>query len=154
MKHLLTAGAALLLLEAAAIACSCIDTDDPAELRRYASETAERAVALVEVEVVSPYDAATGAGEVMRVVHTVAGQAPITFRIPRGHFPSSASCDIDYRAGQRDEVILYPVPDPAAGGLPAFRTSGLCTTHLLDKAPFRETLVAAIQRKEARGERG
>lgn len=145
--------AGLVAFESAAIACSCVNTDDPAELRRFAAETAERAVALVEVEVVRPYNPSTGQGEVMRVVRTIAGQAPATFRIPRTHVPSSASCDIEYRAGQRDEVILYPAPD-SAGAIPAFRTSGLCTDHLLDKAVFRDVLIERLQRAAAPAERG
>jgi hypothetical protein len=154
MRYALLGAAALLAAETAAIACSCVDTDDPAELRRYAAETAERAVALVEVEVVTPYNPATGEGEVMRVVRTIAGKAPATFRIPRGNFPSSASCDEDYRAGQRDEVVLYSAPPGAAASMPAYRTSGLCTNHLLDKAEFRNVLIDRLGGNHDSGERG
>jgi hypothetical protein len=154
MRYALLAAAALLGVEAAALACSCVDTDDPVELRRYAAETAERAVAFVEVEVVTPYNPATGEGEVMRVVRTIAGKAPATFRIPRGNFPSGASCDEDYRAGQRDEVILYPAPPGAGASMPAYRTSGLCTNHLLDKAEFRNALIDRLRGNGEPAERG
>ena len=151
MRKILLAAAVVTAVESAALACSCIDTDDPVELRRYAAQSAEKALALVEVEVVSPYNHATGEGEVMRVVRTFAGQAPATFQIPRSNFASGASCDEDYRAGQRDEVILYPVTGITAGRMPAYRTSGLCTNHLLDKAAFRNEL---IEKLGSSGERG
>ena len=154
MRYLTLAAAAILSLETAAIACSCINTDDPVELRRLAGETAKDAVALVEVEVVRPYDRTTGEGETMRVVRVLAGNAPASFRVPRTHPPSSASCDIDYRARQRDEVILYPATGSAPSSPPAFRTSGLCSDHLLDKPEFRNTLIMQLQARSGRGERG
>jgi hypothetical protein len=45
MKHFGLAAAALVGLEAAALACSCLATDDPAELRRLASDAAQNAIA-------------------------------------------------------------------------------------------------------------
>lgn len=154
MRYSILAAAALLAMEAAAIACSCINTDDPVELRRFAANAAEEAVAVVEVEALTAYGPARG-GEQMRVVRTLAGQAPAQFRIERRGSPSSASCDIVYRVGDRDVVILYPASSTPAG-LPAYRTSGLCMDHLLDKPVFRDTLIEAIGTpSEGRvGERG
>lgn len=154
MRYSLLAAAALLGMEAAAIACSCINTDDPVELRRFAANAANEALAVVEVEALTAYEATQG-GEQMRVVRTLAGTAPAQFRVERRGFPSSASCDIAYRVGDRDVVILYPASS-ANGSLPTYRTSGLCMDHLLDKPVFRDTLIEAIGTpSEGRvGERG
>lgn len=151
MKYLAIAAAAVLAFEGAALACSCIATDDPAELKRFAIEAAEDAVALVEVEVLTSY-AATRTGERMRVVRTLAGSAPSEFAVHRRGPPSSASCDVDYTPGQRSLVILYRSP-AATAAVPAYRTSGLCSVHLLDKAVFRDTLRDRIG-ASAGGERG
>ena len=142
---------ALLAIESAAIACSCIATDDPAELRKLAGEAAKDAIALVEVETMSAYDSTTAAGEVMKVTAVHGGTAPERFRIERGAFPSSASCDILYEPGQKTLVILYQ--STAHGALPFFRTSGLCTAHLLERPVFRDELVR-LMRGSARGQRG
>ena len=143
MKFWTIGAAALIALEGAAIACSCINTDDPAELRKLAAETVANAVALVEVEAVSGYNQATGAGEVMRVTRTLAGAAPDRFRIERRNFPSGASCDVEYSAGQRATVLLYQ--SAAHGPVPIYRTSGLCTVHLLDKPVFRDELLRLMR---------
>lgn len=151
MRYPAIAVAALLAFESAALACSCIATDDPAELKRFGSEAAEGAVALVEVEALTSYEA-TRMGEQMRVVRTLAGSAPAKFRIERGPSPSSASCDVLYREGERSVVILYPSSAPAAG-LPTYRTSGLCSVHLLDKPVFRDAVTDGIGAPTG-GERG
>ena len=153
MRLSLVAAAALVAFDSAALACSCIATDDPAELKRFAAEAAADAVALVEVEIVRPYDHATGQGEVMRVIRTIAGEAATTFQVPRQRFPSSASCDIEFRAGQRELLILYPTAGSAAA-TPAYRISGLCTDHLLDKPVYRDAVIDAIGRKAQPGDRG
>lgn len=152
MRLSLVAAGALLALESAALACSCISTDDPAELKRFAAEASEGAVALVEVEVLSPYDRATGRGEVLRVVQTLAGRAPLTFQVPRAGPPFGASCDLELRAAQREVLILYPSA-ASPNDAPAFRISGLCTDHLLEKPVFRNALIRHIGGSRA-GERG
>jgi hypothetical protein len=145
-------GAALLLAaEAAALACSCLATDDPAELQRLAAESGRDAVALVEVEALTSYDS-TGEGERMRVIRVLAGTAPALFRIERRRPPSSASCDIEYSAGERSVVILYPAASAESGA--TYRTSGLCTDHLLDKPVFLDAVAREIGAVERAGERG
>ena len=144
--------AAAVAMEGVAIACSCLATDDPAELRRMAEETAQGAVALVEVEALTSF-AETGTGEQVHVVRLIAGTAPVRFQIQRGSHPSSGSCDILYERGQRDVVILYPATG-ATGGTTAYRTSGLCTDLLLDKPVFRDTVAARIGAALGNGERG
>ena len=141
--------AALLMAPTAALACSCIATGDPAELKRLAAESAPNALAVVEAEALTAFQPATGSGERMRVVRTLAGQAPATFTIERGPTPSSASCDILYSVGQRTLLILYPARGSA--GAVTYAVSGLCTEHLLEKPEFRDALIDAIA---GRGERG
>ena len=142
MRHLLIAAAALIGVEAAALACSCIATDDPAELRRFAADAAENAIAVVEAEALTSYEA-TRTGETMQVTRIIAGNTPVRFTVQRHGFPSSASCDVLYKRGERAVMILYPATAPAAG--PAtFRISGLCTVHLLDKPVFLEALIKAV----------
>lgn len=150
MKKWIIAGAAVVAMETAAIACSCIATDDPVELQRFASRAAEDAVALVEAEALTSFEA-TRTGERMRVVNVLAGSAPAEFRIERGASPSSASCDVLYRVGERATVILYPAALPS-GGLPTYRTSGLCSVHMLDKPVYRDTIIRSIA--ASGGERG
>ena len=153
MKLWMAAAAALVSLEAAAIACSCIATDDPAELRKLAVETAKSAVALVEVETVVPFHESSGAGDRMRVLRTLAGRAPGEFRVERGPFPSSASCDHLFDKGQRSTVILYPSAQ-ARGAIPTYRISSLCTGLLLDRPVFRDELARRIRAATVPGERG
>lgn len=147
MRNWLIAPVALVALETAALACSCLATDDPAELRRLAPDAAQGAVALVEVETVQSYAESNGAGEQVRVVRTIAGSAPPRFRVQRTHLPSSASCDILYEPDERYVMILYP----AAGS--TYRVSGLCTAHLLDKPAFVDAVTELIGPGRA-GERG
>ena len=153
MRYSVLAVAAALAIETAALACSCLATDDPAQLRELAADAAENAIALVEAEALTSYQA-TGTGERMRVQRTIAGRAPAEFLIERRGIPSSASCDVLYETGQRTVVILYP-SDTTAGALPVYRTSGLCTVHLLDKPVFRDAVAAGIGPAPANGgERG
>ena len=154
MRYLPILAAGLLAVETAAIACSCINTDDPAELQRFARDAAEGAVAVVEVEAHTAYQPG-GMGEHMQVLRTLAGTAPAQFMIERGPNPSSASCDILYSPGQRDTVILYPATT-ANAAMPVYRTSGLCSQHLLEKPLYRDTLIDAIGTADpaVAGERG
>ena len=150
MKTWIIAAAALVATETAAIACSCIATDDPAELQRFGAQAAEDAVALVEAEALTSFEASR-TGERMRVVNVLAGTAPAEFRIERGASPSSASCDVLYSVGERAVVILYPAASSSAG-LPTYRTSGLCSVHMLDKPVYRDTVIRTIA--AGGGERG
>ena len=151
MRLGLYAAAALLALESAALACSCINTDDPVELKRFAAQAAEDAVALVEVEALTSYEG-TGTGEQMKVIRTLAGSAPGQFRIERRGIPGSASCDVLYREGERAVVILYSSSE-AGDGLATYRTSGLCMVHMLDKPIFLDTVRDRIG-TPAQGDRG
>ena len=154
MKFPLLFAAGVLAIESAALACSCLATDDPAELQRIATESAREAVALVEVEALTSFEHGRG-GEQMKVVRTLAGSAPAQFRIERGPHPSSASCDILYAPGQRDVVILYPAASQQSA-TPVYRTSGLCSQHLLEKPFFRDAVIEAMEPSGSivSGERG
>ena len=146
--------AALLTAERAAIACSCMDTDDPVELRKLATEVANDAVAMVEVETILTFEESKGAGDRMRVVRTlVGGNLPAEFRVARGQFPSSASCDLLFEKGQRDVVLLFASPAMASTE-PTYRLSGLCTAHMLDKKVFRDEVARLMNERLGRGERG
>lgn len=150
MRYFILAAAAIVAAETAAIACSCIATDDPTELRRFAADAAQGAVALVEAEALTSFEA-TRTGERMRVVRTLAGNAPAEFTIERGASPSSASCDVLYNVGDRALVILYPSQGSSAG--PVYRTSGLCSVHMLEKPVYRDELIRNMSRLP-RPERG
>lgn len=152
MNKLAFAIGSLMLLESAALACSCLATDDPAQLEKLGASAAEDAVALVEAEALTSFEQ-TGAGERMKVVRVLAGTAPKQFIVERGPSPSSASCDVLYRVGERALVILYPSPGPTDGPT-TFRTSGLCTVHMLDKPAFRDRLIEKLGGPPRRGERG
>ena len=143
MKVWTMVAAAAFALPTAAYACSCVASDDPVELKRYAGDAATNAIALVEAETLTVYQQG-GPGETMRVVRTLAGNAPTDFRIERGRFPSSASCDILYEKGQKALIILFPPEKPASG---VYRTSGLCTGMMLDKPAFRDELVRILASK-------
>ncbi|HEY0164020.1 MAG TPA: hypothetical protein VGB39_01465 [Sphingomicrobium sp.] len=153
MKFWPLAAASLIAAESAAVACSCLNTDDPIELRKLAADAAKDAVAMVEVETIVSFAESKGAGDRMRVVRTLVGSGlPGEFRVARGGFPSSASCDLLFEKGQRDVVLLYaPV---SARGEPAFRISGLCTAHLLDKKIFRDEVARLMAARASKGERG
>ena len=154
MRYWMLAAAALVAAETAAIACSCLSTDGPAELKALAPDAARDAVAMVEVETVLTFAESKGAGDRMRVVQRLAGVAvPAEFRVARGEFPSGASCDLLFDTGQRDVVLLYPAPG-SPGAEPTYRISGLCTAHLLDKAPFRDEVARLMAARGGLGERG
>ena len=155
MKLWIAAAAALLSVPTAALACSCLATEDPVELRNLAPEAAKNALALVEVETLVPFAESKGAGDRMRIVRILAGAAEPEFRVERGHFPSSASCDLLFERGQRGTIILYPAAPRATGdGLPTYRISGLCTGHLLDQPVLRGEIIRLIGNEAAPHERG
>lgn len=146
------AAAALLSAPTAALACSCLATDDPQQLSSLAAETAKGAVALVEAETLTTYHDSNGAGEQMRIVRTIAGAAQGEFRVARGDMPSSASCDLMPDRGQRLVLILYPATNRSVSS-PVYRISGLCTGVLLEKPIFRDAISRSIAGVQA-GERG
>ena len=150
MKLWTLMAAASLAVPAAAYACSCVASEDPAELRQFAADTAKSALALVEAETVTAFDQGTKVGETMRVTRALAGPAPASFRIERGPFTSGASCDVLYEKGQKALVILYAPSAPAPG---VYRTSGLCTSLLLEQPAFRDELIRQLSLK-SRPERG
>jgi hypothetical protein len=137
---------ALLALPSAAIACSCMNTDDPAQLRELAEDAHRGAVALAEVEAITGYESAKNAGETVRVTRTFAGQVPANFQIERREFASGASCDDILQPGQKRLVLLFPVTGSAN-----YRMSGLCTNLLLEKPAFREAVAARIGHAGERG---
>ena len=150
MKVWPAAAAALVAIETAAVACSCLATTDPVELKQLAPDAARNAVALVEVETVVPYQDSNGTGDTMRVIRTLAGTAAGEFRVERRHIPSGASCDLLFDKGQRDIVILYP-STRQVGSEPTYRISGLCTDHLLDQPVFRAEIERLIGKVGERG---
>ena len=154
MKHWLIGAAALVGIEAVALACSCINTDDPAQLRRIAADAAKNAIAVVEAEALTSFEA-TRTGEQMRITRIIAGNAPVHFKLERQELPSSASCDVLYNVGDRAVMILYPATGSTAGTA-LFRPSGLCTVHLLDKPIFLKAVIDAVGSvgRRTRGERG
>ena len=148
---LLLAALAIAAAEGVAYACSCLATDDPAQLQAFAADAANGAIAIVDAEALTAFQA--GAGERMAVRKTLAGSAPSEFQVERGPMPSGASCDDLYQVGQRKVVILYPARG-AAGATAVFRTSGLCTNLLLEKQVFRDAVTRHIGGAPNNGERG
>ena len=132
--------------ESAALACSCLPPPtDPAQQRLHAREAARGALALVEVDLVSPYDRRLGRGERLRVRRTLAGRAPALFEVDRHHPPSSASCDVEFRRGARTWVVLYA--PRMRGRTIRYRVSASCTGYMLADAAFRRELAAQMRRR-------
>jgi hypothetical protein len=147
MRRILAALLLFLAAEGAASACSCVATRDPQELRRLAKDGARNALALVEVDVISGYDALRRRGERLRVRRTLAGRVPASIEVERPHPPSSASCALELQKGQRTFLILYPPTVQRWLGGRRHRVSGLCTANLLSQPVFRAELVEAIGRR-------
>lgn len=132
--------------EGAALACSCIrPPTDPAQQRIHAREVARGALALVEVELVAPYDERTGRGERLRVRRTLAGRAPAVFEVERVLVPSSASCDVEFQRGARTWVVLYA--PRMRGRAVRYRVSASCTGYMLAGPAFRAELAAQMRRR-------
>ncbi|HEX8449443.1 MAG TPA: hypothetical protein VF652_07620 [Allosphingosinicella sp.] len=145
MPRLLLALLLALAGESAALACSCLPPPtDPAQQRERAREVARGALALVEVELVAPYDQRLGRGERLRVRRTLAGRAPAVFEVERHHPPSSAACDVEFGAGQRTWVVLYA--PQMKGRAIRYRVSASCTGYMLAGAAFRAELAARMRR--------
>ena len=132
--------------ESAALACSCIrPPTDPAQQRVHAREVARGALALVEVELIAPYDERMGRGERLRVRRTLAGRAPALFEVERNHAPSSASCDVEFQRGARAWVVLYA--PQMRGRTIRYRVSASCTGYMLANTTFRAQLAAQMRRR-------
>ena len=160
MRKLLTGLLLILAAEGAALACSCIAPGTPEESREIAREIVRNAVAIVEVDVLSEYRVG-GEGELVRVRNVLWGQAPREFRIARGEFASSSSCDLLLERGQRKHLILYPVGQgefaERRSGRGDFEIHSLCSDFLLsDRGYLAVTLEEARRRNDAvaAGERG
>ena len=147
MKRMLIGLAMLVGAEGAAQACSCIpNAYDPVAERETANRLAGRVVALIEVEVVEGYNSVTRQGEVMRVRHILAGEAPASFRMQRS---GGGSCDVRYRIGTRHYFMLSQSVRQEPGDLPEFADQGYCATFLLGSATFRQMLIEAMLRPRA-----
>ncbi len=145
MSRLLLLPLLFLAGEGAALACSCVRPPaDPAQQRIHARDAARGALALVEVELVSPYDARRGRGERLRVRRILAGRAPAAFEVERTNAPSSAACDVEFRPAVRTPVVLYA--PRMRGGTVRYRISSTCTGYMLGGAAFRAELAAQIRR--------
>ena len=136
----------LVTAETSAFACSCIrPPTDPAQQRIHAREVARGALALVEVELVSPYDERLGRGERLRVRRTLAGRAPAVFEVERARAPSSASCDVEFQRRARTWVVLY-APQMRDRTI-RYRISASCTGYMLAAPGFRAELAAQMRRR-------
>lgn len=145
MRRFLLTLLLLLAAESSALASSCIrPPTDPAQQRVHAREVARGALALVEVELVSPYDARLGRGERLRVRRTLAGRAPALFEVERTHAPSSASCDMGFERGTRTWVVLCA--PRMRGRTVRYRISASCTGYMLAGVAFRAELAAQMRR--------
>lgn len=153
MKRMLIGLAMLVGAEGAAQACSCIPvSNDPAQMRALVDEIARDAVALVEVDVRSGYNARTRRGELMRVRQTYSGRVPRDFRIARERPPSSAACDVEYRAGSQPMVLLYRAARATDRGQRQFRDGSLCVSMFLHNSEFRRMLIEAMRRPRSAGQ--
>lgn len=141
MRRFLTALLLLVAAEGAALACSCIQPPrDAAQRQAMARDVRAGALALVEVELVAPYER-PGRSERLRVRRTLAGRAPATFAVERARAPSSASCDVEFSAGGRTLILLYPPRGAVNSRGPVYRVSASCTTYMLADAAFRAELL-------------
>ena len=146
MPRLLLIPLLFLAGESAALACSCIRPPiDPAQQRVHAREVARGALALVEVELVAPFDERLKRGERLRVRRTLAGRAPALFEIERQNRPSSAACDVEFRKGLKTLVVLYA--PRMSGRTVRYRISSTCTGYMLAGAAFRAELIAQMRRR-------
>lgn len=141
MRRLLAAMLILVAAESAALACSCMPLPQSAEQRRtLLREIGRGAVALVEVEQVTPYRGA-GQGELLRVRRTLAGRAPARFRVERDGPPSSAGCDVEFDSGGRGLLLLYPARQPGNARDRVYRINSLCVAILIGDPAFRAALI-------------
>ena len=157
MRHffLFLATALIATAETAALACTCIALPtDAAERTSLARDVADGAVALVEVELDRAYDAAAGRGERLRLVATLAGAAPALIDVERDGPPNGAGCDVEFAAGRRTIVMLYPARGAVPAGETRFRLADSCLTRLVGDTGFRTELIAAMASASAASSRG
>lgn len=137
----------LVAAEGAAIACSCVPPPrNPVQARQLAHSLARGAIAVADVELVTPYDAASGRGERLRVRRMMAGRSIATFEVERQGAPSSASCDLEFQPGRRTLILLFPPERRRRSGIARYRISSLCTNLLLANPTVRATVVALVRR--------
>ena len=156
MKNLILAGAALVAIETAAIACVCVGPLTAEERREAASRIAAQAVAIAEVELAEPLDHKSMRPELYRVRQVHVGSAPAQFRLERDFTRSAdgkvlmrmTSCDVTPPEGKPMTVVLYP---SATAG--SYRIGGTCD-HLFINSPGAVALVREAARRTAGGERG
>ena len=140
--------------ESAALACSYIAPGPPEEMRPMARQAVERAVAIVEADVLSEYRVG-GPGERVRVRRVLWGDAPTEFQIARGEFASSASCDLLLTRGERKVLILYPA-DGGDGlgrrlGPGRFTIQSLCSDFLLSDRGYLDITLEEARRLRRHG---
>ena len=145
MRKLLSGLLLILAAESAALACSCIAPPGPEESRRFARDAVRHAVAIVEVDVLSEYRPG-GLGEQVRLRRLLWGSAPRDFRIARGGFASSASCDLLLRRGRRKMLILYPPAGDRRRG-PHFAIQSLCSDFLLSERGYLAVTLQEARRR-------
>lgn len=146
MRRILLGLSLVLGLEAAVLACSCMAPGSPEASRTMARQAVGDAVAIVEVDVVSEYRPG-GPGELVRLRRTLFGKSPKTFRIQRGDFASSASCDLLLSKGQRKVLILSRPAGKGSTGQ-RFRIQSLCSDYLTsDRDYLAVTLQEARRRR-------
>ena len=135
MRKILLGIVSAVAFHGAAQACSCSPAESEAEKRDQARRIALNAIAIVEVEPVSPADMKRGIGETYRIVKVDAGQAKLgEIRMARmfgtdqqtgQHWMSATSCDVF--PDRRQRVLLMRTGyQPEDGGdiAPIYVTAG------------------------------
>jgi hypothetical protein len=146
MRFMLLAFCLLAGLETAASACSCRGKPrDEASRQLLAESIAKESIALVEVELVSPYDPRTGRGERLRVLRVLAGRAGPIVEVERHRRPQSAACDMVFHAGYKEVIALQPALHPDKGRR-LRRVGSSCTALLLSDPGTRQAVIAAMGR--------
>ncbi len=140
MRKLVLGLAALFAAETAALACSCLPPDTPAQSRAAAREAVQDAIAIVEVDVLSEHQFGRSGGERVRVRRTLWGRVPGNFRIARQPSASSASCDVLLTRGQRKTLIVRRSRE-------GYGIQSLCSDYLTQPEYLPITLQEARRRR-------
>ena len=144
MRYLLLALCLLAGLESAASACSCRGKLDDAARSTLARKIASDATALVEVELISPYDPKSGRGERLRVRRVLAGRAGPTVEVERLRPPHGAACDVSFPPGYRRVIYLTP-PLHSDRRRPLYRVPNSCTAIMLADPAMQQAVIAAMR---------